>query len=589
MRHYLATTGISEIWDLDKEVVLLGPWCLTSENNRRSPGMTQYSSIPSPWDDSTKKCEASQYCFELYGKIVPELSSALNSIHNVSYPVAYWQVLLGPWLLRFISVLYDKYIRIEHALKAFPDFSTHVIPRERCNLVSFDSYDFLPHKVNEDHYNLALCSVILYDLCPDNIVIKEYEYKAKAQVHIVKYGWKNRLFKTLMSSLGVFYKSPFLLCDMFHLVPSDVFLLKLKGLLKVFHYGSFEPLQKNNFLKHDHSNKNRDLIRLNRDGDRFQSLLCRMLPDAIPMSYVEHYDVYKDSVRNIKNKDSVKIIGSTTGWYSNERLKFFAAERMLSNAKLVYFQHGGGHGMLKSVLNEAIHLEKDIFYTWGWSREKYSSVKPLPNPHLSRLRDAHSPRVDRILFAGTSMPRYNYQFDTALMSDDMPKYLEDKKIFFMNLGDKEKNKILYRPYPFKYEWKEEELIRKISPNTRFALKGSLVSWMKKARLVVIDNPHTSFIEALAINVPSVFYWDHGVFLMKDEAEPYFDILREAGILYRDPVDAANKVTEVFKNTSEWWHTEKIQKARCIFLERFGYSRKDWMSHWIKEMKEAVKQ
>jgi len=112
----------------------------------------------------------------------------------------------------------------------------------------------------------------------------------------------------------------------------------------------------------------------------------------------------------------------------------------------------------------------------------------------------------------------------------------------------------------------------------------LINWMKKAKLVVIDHPHTAFLESLTINVPSVFYWDHDIYSMRQEAEPYFQLLRDAGILYKDPVSAARKVNEIFDDPEEWWLSDVVQDARKEFCDRFAYARKDWMDVWVKELR-----
>jgi len=107
--------------------------------------------------------------------------------------------------------------------------------------------------------------------------------------------------------------------------------------------------------------------------------------------------------------------------------------------------------------------------------------------------------------------------------------------------------------------------------------------MQKVKLVVIDHPHTAFIEALTINVPCVFYWDHNVYLMRPEAERYFDLLRDAGILFKDPLSAARKVSEIFDNPKAWWLTPGVQKARIEFCSKYAYTAEDWADVWEKNL------
>ncbi len=73
-------------------------------------------------------------------------------------------------------------------------------------------------------------------------------------------------------------------------------------------------------------------------------------------------------------------------------------------------------------------------------------------------------------------------------------------------------------------------------------------------------------------------------MMRPEAEPYFQALREVGILYKDPASAAEKVNEIFDNPGEWWLSNRVQDAREEFCDRFAYARKDWLEVWVKELK-----
>ena len=37
--------------------------------------------------------------------LINDLSHELNQLHNVNYPVRFWQLLIGSWLMQFLSVL----------------------------------------------------------------------------------------------------------------------------------------------------------------------------------------------------------------------------------------------------------------------------------------------------------------------------------------------------------------------------------------------------------------------------------------------------------------------------------------------------
>ena len=48
------------------------------------------------------------YINNIYNNYLIEISHFLNKIHKVNYSVDYWKVIIGPWLKRFIFIVYDR-------------------------------------------------------------------------------------------------------------------------------------------------------------------------------------------------------------------------------------------------------------------------------------------------------------------------------------------------------------------------------------------------------------------------------------------------------------------------------------------------
>lgn len=580
MKYYLATTGHSQLWDPESKLLFLGPWCLSGyKRGRIEEG---YTLIPSPWKPAIKLKEAADYCYHIYTGLLPEISGELNRIHAVSYPERYWQVLTGPWLLSFTKVLYERYRRIENAVMLFPDLYTHTLPLKSCNILSDDTLDFMGAKAVNDSYNLRLFSIISHELIPGKIRESEFLSEPKSFSNGINFNWKCKIFNILFKRF--FSRGEVLLSDMYHFRNIDRILIKLKsghrqiGFIDFFDKNlmHLNTVPFNEGLRHS--------ISLKGAKDEFQTLLYRMIPSAISKCYIENFKGYTDYIDTIKGIEKIKAIGSSVGWWYNEPLKYLAARAVLSNAKLVEFQHGGGYDMLLSSLAEATALEKDYFYTWGKGPAGNDKIKHLPSLYLSRLKNRHSQKNDSILFVGMSMPRYHYRFMTFLQPDDMLRYIENKRIFLKNLAPSLKDNLLYRPPYSDGGWGEAEILKQEFPGIRYVPKGSLVDLMKRARLVVIDHPHTSFIEALTINVPCIFYWDRDVYLMRSGAEYYIELLRKVGVLYEDPLSAAEKANNVFNNALEWWKKDDIQSARDEFCRRYAFTRENSLDLWIKELR-----
>ena len=577
MENYLATTGISQIWDKDRSLLFLGPWCLTGKRAKEALGTRAYMLLPSPWKPAGKVKAAEEYCRSTYEALLPDLGAALNKAHALDYPDKYWRILLEPWLYHFVTVFYDRFKRMELAASLYPDFHTHVLQAENCALACHDTHDFID-KASDDYYNLKIFSLVVRRLYPQNLI--ESDFSASSEVKRVKISWKK---KNLYGILNRILSRGRMVCaEMYHLDYFDM--LRLKSLVGFSSLGFAEFITDGPAgAQNAHSMELRSSIKVGAGCDRFSSLLNAIIPEAIPASYLENYRVYKDAAAGFKINPRPAAVGSSIGWFFNEFFKFYAAEAAAGGAALLDFQHGGaGYGFSASMPMEKLSSHKDAFYSWGRDLPGKDNQRPLPSAHLSKLRNKYNRATNKILFVGTEFPRYVYRFHNFLMPEDMPDYFAAQVCFFSALRADLKKNILYRGY-FDYGWAELPAARAACPGMRFVRKGRLTDRIKMAGVVVIDHPHTAFLEALVINAPCVFYWDHDVYLLRSEAEKYFDRLRQAGILHKDPQSASAKVNEIYDDPVAWWLDEARQQARREFCDRYAYADKDWLNIWAKEL------
>ena len=568
---------------MEADLILLGPWCLTKKSLEHLPDGKQYSFAASPWYPTIQRKNAAAYCEELNEKIMHLLSNNMNQIHNVDYPEKYWRILLGSWLTHFILTYYDRYLRLKKALETCPEFYTSVLPEEKCNPASYSVEDFtvgLNSKSRSEFHNYMIFSLFAHKICLGRTV--ENDYIVETNINVMERSRKSKLFNTTLLYIDRILGGKILLSEMYHVSLKDLLRLRIKLGINYANYFDFiyGNIHKEDFIKGHFSNELRERLCFDAASDEFQSILFQVIPYAIPMSYVERFWFYKKMINPLP---CYKAVVSAVGWNSNTCFIFYAAESGMKGTKLIKVQHGGNYGQALSTTSETLALNKDHYYTWGWKRDESNKAIPLPSPYLTNIKNTAIGGINRIIFVGTTVPRYKHRIDSSLYPDDMEKYFGDKKKFLMALSDNILKRTLYRPRN-EIGWNEVGKIRSIDTCIEIITKGKLTDWMKKAKTVVIDHPHTAFLEALTINVPSVFFWDHDIFLMRQEAEPYFQVLRDAGILYKDPVSAARKVNEIFDDPEEWWHSNTVQNARKEFCDRFAYARKDWMDVWVKELR-----
>jgi len=582
--YYLATTGISDVWDLNKVLLMLGPWCMTNPKNWEYFKGREFLTVDPLWNSAEKVKEANNYCYQIYCEAWPEITRVMNLIHSVNYPEKYWKVLIGPWLLHFIGVLYDRYMRVKNVRTAYPDIYTHVIE---------DGYDLSPEnmqdfygKIISDLYNFQLISYICKHLCINRIGVKLDDIKKLNNGAKRKNNRKNKVLKyianMLKKILSTITVGPVVLSDMYHLKLKDYLALSIKTKFRLIKYMIYDN---EGIASIYYSKEKRKAMAFQKDISEFENMLFDILPWSMPKVYIEGFK--SNQYKALNKNEQIEVIGSATGWEANEEYKFYAANILANKKKIsLEFQHGGGYGTSESLPVENIANEKDIFYVWGWGQNA-GKKRNLPSPHLSRLKNKYCRRYNKVLFVSTTQPRYHYRFSNGSMPEAHIEYLDHQKMFLNAVPDYIRRDIVYRPHMIDFGWGEGNRITITFPEIKIIKKGKAVDLMKKVKLAIIDHPLTSFLEALAINVPTILFWDHDLYIMRPEAEKYFELLRKSGILYKYPLEAAIKMLEVYKNPQEWWETPEVQAARNIFLEHYGYSRKDWMDCWIKELSSLV--
>ena len=112
--------------------------------------------------------------------------------------------------------------------------------------------------------------------------------------------------------------------------------------------------------------------------------------------------------------------------------------------------------------------------------------------------------------------------------------------------------------------------------------------MRESRVVVIDHLATSYLEALAMNVPTVFAWDPAICSFRPEVEQMFERLADVGVFQKDAEQAAAHVNQIYGDPMQWWMSEPVQTVRSEFVNRFVRVSHDWFREWSYELWSAFK-
>ena len=594
---FLATTALSEFWDKEQEILFLGSWCLRQDKPREWESL-KYSVMPSPWDDRDRFYEATRYLDECYERMLSQMADYLNAAHQVSCSERYWRILIGPWLLHYLHPAYDRYVHLTEALRRYPGLQTITLD-PLCFKVPTDIPQLMDFVLG-DAYNLQLFSQLLEGM--------GYTFPAQTfhngwpETESVTTATRSRWLRTvngagkrgiqlveggLSRALGI--RSRVGLCDMY-LPRTSTWFLACRTAFRAIPIG----IRKNwsfTMPSPAFDRTRNDLATLKSTGE-FEGLFVQSLPQNFPVLFLEAFALAKSEIRRRYRKIPPVLI-SLVGWPFNEPFKFLAAESAEEGGRLVAAQHGGGYGVYRAMPLER-HESRigDSFMVWGWAKEKTEPCRNLSSPKLSSLVTGRSPKPapDKdgpVLLVTTTCPRYLHRFYSAPVGTQWENYF-DWELRFLAASEGLRSTILVRLLPFhSYGQAHRQRIAGRFPDVRWDDGQPIYPKLKSSRIVVIDHLSTSFLEALAANVPTVLFWDPHRWEVRDEAEPYFQSLREVGILWDSPEEAAAQVETVYQEPWTWWGDEGLQNVRRNFADRYVFARKDWASSWARALEEEA--
>lgn len=281
-----------------------------------------------------------------------------------------------------------------------------------------------------------------------------------------------------------------------------------------------------------------------------------------------------------------KAIFTTIGLTSLEGFKFWTAHQVSRGAKILLTQHGGGYGSFLWVFAEDHEVRIcDRYFTWGWERNDQSKVIPFTSGKLTGVKRKIKPDANGdILWVLTSRTRYFYVSNSSTLGPQMLKYIKDQESFARAVSPEVHELLLMRLFLIEYGWNEEKRWHDMDPSLRLyqGIKP-FYRQLNKSRLCIYANNATVYLETFVADFPTIIFWHPDHCELRESAQPYFDSLRQAGILHDTPESAAAKVNEIYQNPLSWWNSPETQEAKDRFCHQFARTSGAWLSEWKDEL------
>jgi putative transferase (TIGR04331 family) len=521
------------------------------------------------WDDRGKLYR--DYCklSALYERILVEVADRLNEIHHVNHSLRYWRILIGPWLGYFIQMVFDRWEMIQSAVKHYKISGARVIDDDLSRLVPNDMDDF--HRLFlSDQWNQAIYGYLLEHWTEVNCEHVTSHSPASATIDAsypqvnIKRRIKRFIARIANKILAAWVRQDeaFFIGDYLPLLQSLALQCRLGQIPRLWRMIATPSVAGN-------SESRRWLLR-DSSSNIFEQALRTLIPLQMPTAYLEGYGDLKKQVTRLPWPQCPRFIFTSNSYIADEVFKAWAAEKVEASIPFIIGQHGGSYGIALWSFAEDHQLAiSDAWLSWGWEDISNSKIKPVGNLKMIGRRLRWDPDGYALLVE-MAVPRYSYHMFSGTVASQWLGYFDDQSRFVDAMPQNLREKLLVRLYSQDRGWCVKQRWQDRFPKIRLdeGVKP-IASLVKKSRLYISTYNATTFLESLAMNIPTIMFWNQKHWELRTSAQPYFDRLQEVGIFHETPESAAAKVVEVWDDIYHWWHQSKIQEARLYFCNRFS--------------------
>ncbi len=188
------------------------------------------------------------------------------------------------------------------------------------------------------------------------------------------------------------------------------------------------------------------------------------------------------------------------------------------------------------------------------------------------------------------------------MCVDYPKFIH--RIHFQPMGDQvsilhnevceflsylpDHKQLLIRGYPIDYGWGAPCKIRNAASEAKYeTARPASLKRFAQSQIVVHSYLGTSYLETLALNIPTVCFYDSNSYSFRSEAQPFINGLEKASIIHRSGRDAAQFLSSISENPISWWSKTDVQEARSNFVSHYANFSDNWMQEWEDEFQTQI--
>ncbi|OGT37967.1 MAG: hypothetical protein A3F11_03075 [Gammaproteobacteria bacterium RIFCSPHIGHO2_12_FULL_37_14] len=581
-RTFLAVTALEEFWDISQPMLFLGDWCVSHAKKATIENLDT-EVLRSPFSDGDKDA-AYDYIACVSEKLLSNIAIWLNQIHGTNHTLRYWRIVLEPFLLHYVIIVYNRFCYLKKAYALYPDISTiglaltsYVTPR---NTAEFEYF-----AAESDHWNLQLFTQLSSIYFKEPISYKSHmgDIDVRRQKEIFsKNSFPKKTIKQKIIQWYVRWRGRSIV-DIFNyhhgFIQSNTYLLFLWSKFRILPVIPPVNALVAPWIKMEFDLSAREQIAKLPAEDNFSRLVLETLKINMPVNMIETYHAeVKNCEKRFPYHPGVIVVAA---WLGDDLLQFWAANEVENGALLVTVQHGGGTDFDKFCLDGLDSKLSDKHISWGWKYE--GNVVPASSTRISSSemklkRKLQKTEKNKILWVTTRFSTYS-SYRECFTGHAQQVYADGQIQFYEALRAGFLQQIEMRLYPgsphYYYYKKNFPGLNVSLPNHHSSFFDQLCS----ARIFIGDNANTTFTYAMAFNIPTILFWNKILWKVPKMAEPCFNVLRQVGIFYDSPKPAAKMLNKIVDDPWAWWYSEPVQSARKSYCESFARTSPGWLKEW----------
>ncbi|NQW03213.1 MAG: transferase [Acidobacteria bacterium] len=578
----LVTTALEDSWGQDQPLLFLGEWC--RRFSRREQWEARDAVVaPYHWDDRAQLHADYDRLRQLHERLLIDLSQHLNAFHRVDHSVRYWRILVGPWLGYYVQMVFDRWQCLMQATTSSVS-DTVVFGADEPELVPNDMAGFQDLFVNDawNHQEWARiireCTSVPRQEEPWPQAVRPQSGPTTARDVVP--GCLGRL-AALAGGLAR-DRDFFFLATYLPLRQQWGLSWRLRQVPQ--HWRSPSP---------DHTAVRSDARAWVVPGESvtaFEAYVRTAIARQLPTAYLEGYPRLATQAAALPWPSRPRAIWTSNAFSSDDVFKAWAAAKVDQGVPLVIGQHGGHYGAGRWSFTEDHEVAiSDRFFSWGWSSDAHPHVTPIgqlkaKTPVRHQAASGHTALLTEVM-----VPRFSYLMFSATVSRQWLDYLDEQFRFVAALSESIRSALVVRPSPQDWGWDCVERWNARWPGlTLDDGRQPIDKAIKASRVSIATYNATIFLETMAMNVPTVMFWNPRHWELRAEAEPYWREMQNVGIFHDTPESAAAHVSAIWDDPRAWWDSLAVQAVVAQCVARFAATPPDLVARIAREL-EAVAQ